>query len=391
MRNRLMLLMVGVIAVIALIVAGCAPEAAPPSEEEAPPAEEEEEEEAPPAAPEEEVVTWKGQAVTTATDNALWNNDTYQVNAIRDMSAGRLDIELHGAGALVPTSELLEAVETGTLECSFDHAIYWAGKDPAFGPITMMPFGMGPWDWNNWVWQGGGLELMQEVYGQYNIMYFPNWTNPMECGYRTNKPIESLEDFDGLKLRAGGIEVKEVLQEFGAELVFVEAAEIYTALERGIVDGLELGFPSYDWDFNIQEITKYWCLPGWHQPGTTHGFMVNMDEWNKLPDDLQSIVYHSIKSTWIQAQTDIDYHSAEACHLFEDETDIIITRLSADDLAELERVCIEVQERKAAENPLYAKIIKSQHDYLRMYELWRDLQGEYGVARKIADVKTPLD
>jgi TRAP-type mannitol/chloroaromatic compound transport system substrate-binding protein len=380
---RLTRYLLGLFVVVALVVVGCAPEAAQPAEEEAAPAEEEEAEEAAaPAAPSAETFEWRCQTVSPSGENDQWAGETYNCDAIRDMSGGRLDITPYPANALLPTAEIFEAVAGGTVEAGQDYPSYWNGVNYAFGPLNLMPFGLGPQDYSNWVWAAGGLKCYQDLYARYGLMYFPNWVQPMESGFRTNKPIRTLKDFDGLKLRGAGFEVKDVLQMSGAEIITVAPGDIWPALERGVIDGLEMGPVSYDWQVGIQEATKYWCLPGWHQPGTVHGFMMNIDKWNELPDDLKSIVEHACKSTWEWTTTRMDWNSAIYYPNFE-EYGIEITRLSDKDLSVLQGRLLEVQARLAAENADYAAILKSQFDFLEVYKPWRDAQGDYAVQRPI--------
>lgn len=371
MKAKLLAALVLTVALVSLTTAGCAPEGAA----------------TPGGTPAGEVIEWRCQTVSP-TGNEQWYGEVYMCDAIRDMSNGRLDITPYSAGELVPTGEILESVKAGTLESGQDYPAYWYGIDKAFGPLCIMPFGMGTTDFFNWIWAGGGLEIYHEIFGKHDLMYFPNWVQPMESGYRTNKPIRSLEDFDGLKLRGAGMEVKDVLKTSGAEIISVPPGEIYTALERGVVDGLEYGPVCVDWAQNMQEITKYWCLPGWHQPGTIHGFMMNMDAWNELPDDLKAIVEHAAKSTWVYTSSLMDYNCAEATKNFIDYG-IEITHLSDEDLKVLEERTVQVEEATAAENPDYAKVIKSQQDYLSYYREWRELQGNYTVSREPATVNTP--
>jgi len=374
--------------VVALVAVGCAPEAAAPAEEEEAAPAEEEEEAAAPAAPSVETFEWRCQTVSPSGDNDQWAGETYTCDVIREMSGGRLDVTPYPANALLPTAEIFEAVAGGTVEAGQDYPSYWNGVNYAFGPLNLMPFGLGPQDYLNWIWAADGLQAYQDLYGRYGMMYFPNWVQPMESGFRTNKKIETLDDFDGLKLRGAGNEVKDVLRASGAEIITVAPGDIWPALERGVIDGLEMGPVSYDWQIGIQEATKYWCLPGWHQPGTIHGFMINLDAWNELPDDLKAIVEHGCKSAFVWTTARMDVNSAIYYPNFE-EYGTEITRLSDEDLSVLQQRLLEVQSRLAAENEDYAAILKSQHDFLEVYKPWRDAQGNYAVQRPILRPELP--
>ena len=139
-----------------------------------------------------------------------------------------------------------------------------------------------------WIYQGGGFEIYQEVYGKFGMVFLPTVVFPMESGIRSNKPINTLSDLKGMKIRAGGRVAGAILKELGAAHVMLAGGEVYQALEKGVIDAAEMSHPQTDWGLGLHEVTKYWCVPNWINNGNILGVMINKKSWDSLPDNLKT-------------------------------------------------------------------------------------------------------
>lgn len=313
---------------------------------------------------------------------ALIEADRYFVKIVKEMSDGRLVITHHPAGEIVPAFELFDAVSKGALEAGGDWPSYWAGKNSAFDLLGSFNFGFSPGDYFNWVYQGGGLSLIRELFARYNIHYVPISMTPMESGFRTNKPIRTLDDFKGLTLRTPLTQTMWVLEQLGAKPVKIPGGEIYMALKLGTIDGAEFCSPSIDWGMKFQEVTKYWCLPGWHQPASLLGCMINMDAWKKLPAYLQAIVEEAGKATALWSYSYYMWKDIKATENFL-KKGTTITRLDEQGIRKLEELSMKFAEMEAAKNPDYAKMLKSMMDYLHKFERVRDVYSPFSFGRNL--------
>jgi TRAP-type mannitol/chloroaromatic compound transport system substrate-binding protein len=104
-----------------------------------------------------------------------------------------------------------------------------------------------------------------------------------------NKEINTIDDLKGLKMRIPGLGGK-VLQRAGGAPVLMAGGEIYTGLERGVIDATEWLGPYHDTLMGFHEIADYYYSPGWHEPGTMLEFFVNKSQMEQLPSDLQGII-----------------------------------------------------------------------------------------------------
>jgi TRAP-type mannitol/chloroaromatic compound transport system substrate-binding protein len=211
-----------------------------------------------------------------------------------------------------------------------------------------------------------------------------------ESGFRTNKPIRTLADFKGAKIRTGVLQTIWVLEQVGAKPVRIPGGELYMALKLGTIDGGEYGAPSTDWGLKFQEITKYWVIPaGWHQVGTVSDLMINMDAWKKLPPDLQAIVEHAAMANMVWGYSKANWDAIAALEKFK-AAGIKESQLDQKAQEKLEELCIKFMEMEAAKNPDYAKIAKSMVDYLKRFDRVRVMEGRFRSGtplKKYPDIK----
>ena len=156
---------------------------------------------------------WKMTSTWTPSILAI-ESDKHFVEVVNQLAGDELEIKFYPGGTLVPTMEIFDAVRNGTIQMGADGPLYWAGKNSAFKPLCTLPLGLISIDYMVWVYQGGGLELYQEAYGKFGMVYLPHGVN-LESGIRSSKPIESLSDFKGLKMRTASRTTGKILKELG--------------------------------------------------------------------------------------------------------------------------------------------------------------------------------
>lgn len=232
---------------------------------------------------------WKMLTTWSPTFPVLQDGSKLFAQWVREMSEGRLDIQVYGGGELVPALEAFDAVSQGTAEIGHGASYYWAGKAPAAQFFAAVPFGMNPQQMNAWLIGGDGLELWEEVYAPFNLYPLPGGNTGIQmCGW-FNKEINSVDDLKGLKMRIPGLGGK-VISKAGGSAILSAGGEIYTNLERGVIDATEWIGPYHDYIMGFYKVARYYYYPGWQEPGTNFEFFVNKGAFSKLPSDLQHIV-----------------------------------------------------------------------------------------------------
>lgn len=212
---------------------------------------------------------------------------------VRLMSGGRLNIKVFGAGELIPAFECFEAVSLGTAALASGASYYWAGKIPAAQFFASLPFGLNAQGMNAWLLQGGGLEVWREIYADFNLLPFPGGNTGVQMAGWFNKELKDISSIKGLKMRIPGLGGK-VFERAGGTTLLSPGNEVYTNLERGVIDATEWIGPYHDYLMGFHEVAKYYYGPGWHEPGTVLEMIVHKPTLESLPKDLQAIVEQSI-------------------------------------------------------------------------------------------------
>ncbi len=312
---------------------------------------------------------WK-MATSWSADIALFSDGAQAIcQRVKQMSNGRLVIEAYPAEKLTGAFDVFDAVSTGEIECGHGWPGYW-NKEPAFELFSSIPDMMTQQEWTIWLYgPAGGMKLWQELYNKYNVVPFPGASNGPEFGFFTNKPVHTLDDFKGLKLRAVGL-AADILKELGAETVTLPVADIIPAMKNGSIDGCEFNTPFIDWQLGFQDVAAYASMPSWHQPSGMYDVLVNEDAWNKLPDDLKAIFEAACKEvSQIDYMSKIEGSNAEYLRKFEQKGIQVIT-LGDEALNRISEITARLSDRKADSDPFYAKVLKSQRDFRADYRTW---------------------
>ena len=214
---------------------------------------------------------------------------------VKEMSDGRMNITVYGAGEIVPAMGVFDAVSSGSVQMGHSGAYYWKGKIPAAQFFAGIPFGLNAKEMNAWVNRGGGLEIWRELYEPFNIYPIPCGNTGTQMFGWFNKEINSLDDLKGLKMRIPGVG-GEVFKRAGGNPVNIPGGELYTAMQTGTIDAVEWVGPYNDLAFGFQQVAKYYYYPGWHEPGSMLELLVNDDAWESLPSDLQTIIETAAKA-----------------------------------------------------------------------------------------------
>ncbi len=234
-------------------------------------------------------IKWK--MVTTWPKNfpGLGTGANNLAKLITAMSGGRLTVKVYGAKELVPAFEVFDAVSGGAAEMGHGAAYYWKGKSEAFQFFTAVPFGLTAQEMNGWLFYGGGMQLWEKAYSDFNLLPLACGNTGVQMGGWFNKQINNIKDLKGLKMRIPGLG-GEVLKRAGGTPVNLPGGELFTALKSGNIDATEWVGPYNDLAFGLYKAAKYYYYPGWHEPGPTLEAIVNKKAFDKLPKDLQSIV-----------------------------------------------------------------------------------------------------
>ena len=288
---------------------------------------------------------------------------------VDEMSAGRLQIKVYGAGELVPALQVFDAVSQGTAEMGHSGAYYWKGKAAAAQFFTSVPFGLNAQEMNGWIQYGGGQELWNEVYAPFNLMPLPGGNTGVQMGGWFNKEVNSVDDLKGLKMRIPGLG-GEVLQRAGGTPVTLPGGEIFTSLQTGTIDATEWVGPYNDLAFGLFKVAKYYYYPGWHEPGSMMEFTINKDAFAELPADLQAIVKVAARAVNDDMLAEFTTRNQNALVELKEKHQVDVRSFPVDVLETMKTLSDEVLEEVAAADEMSAKVyasFKNYRDKVRSY------------------------
>ncbi len=327
-------------------------------------------------------VKWRMGSTWTPAIN-LYKGDKVMIQYVKEMTGGKFDIKWFPSGSLMKAFEYFDGCSKGVVEMAGDWPSYWASKDPAFDFLGSFPFGFDNVDYITWMYDFGGLDLMQELYGKYGMTYFSLGATPMESGFRTAAkagPINNIGDYKGKKLRTPSRATIWIMQQIGGSPIKMPGGEIYLAVERGAIDGAEFSSPGVDWEMGFAEITKYWSVPCWFQPSSQLGTMVNLKAYNSLSKEYQAILKYGCQAAAMQATAFYEGSSGRAIEKFIEKGTKIV-KLEEEGLKKLEELAGQYCLMQAKKSEFYARMLKSQMVYFDEYKDWRDMAGQFAHGR----------
>ena len=208
---------------------------------------------------------------------------------VSDMTGGKFQISVHAGGELMPPFGVVDGVQNATVEMAHTAPYYFFGKDPTFAIGCAIPFGMNSRQMTAWMYEGNGLKLMREFYAGYNIINFPGGNTGAQMGGWYRKPIKSMADVKGLKMRIGGFSGK-VLERMGGVPQNIPGGEIYQSLEKGTIDAAEWIGPYDDQKLGFNKVAPFYHYPGWWEGGPQLDFYINDKAYNGLSAEYKAII-----------------------------------------------------------------------------------------------------
>lgn len=200
------------------------------------------------------------------------------------LTGGKFKITPRAAGELAPGLEVLNVVEQGAVPIGHTASYYYVGKSPVTAFGTAVPFGLTARQQNAWLYEGGGLQLLQEAYAaKFGVIQFPAGNTGAQMGGWFNKEIKSVADLQGLKMRIPGLG-GQVMSKLGVTVQVLPGGEIFQALQTNAIDAAEWVGPYDDEKLGFHNVAKFYYYPGWWEPGPSLEIQININEWNNLPE-----------------------------------------------------------------------------------------------------------
>ena len=323
------------------------------------------------AADAQERVRWKLASSYTSSLDVLGQNILRVIDNVEAMTDGNFEIQFNEPGALVPALEVFDAVSKGSVQASYTSTGFHAGRVPHLIFFASVPFGPNVNEYVAWIQHGGGYQLYSEGYGEHNIKGFQCGIVVAESSGWFRKPIERLDDLKGLKMRFFGLGAK-VMGKLGVSTQLIAGADIFPALERGVIDATEFSYPSLDKSLGFHQIAKHNYFPGWHQQASFVELIMNMDAWNELPPSYQKIVEIACNEAnfWVMGAAEATQGDAIAFH---ESKGVTIHQWPPEFIDAFRQAWEEVAAEEAAADPRFKEIYDHYTAFREKYATWREI------------------
>ncbi len=290
---------------------------------------------------------------------------------IKLMSDGSIQSKLYEPGQIVPPFQIQEAVSKNQIQAGWSGSLYLAGQIPAASLFTSCPFGFNNTEHIAWLYYGNGMKLYQEMYDKYgfNVKVFPMSIIPIESGGWFRKPINSVKDLKGLRLRWPGLAGK-VLSRLGASVSTIPLGEVYQSLDRGAIDGAELSGPYFDIMFGFHKVAKYNYFPGWHQTSTNMELTINKDIWNSMSKGQQLVIENAVFKANVISIAQFESNNGKVMKQNAETRGVKNMIYPPDVLNALQREWLKVAAEESAKDPFFKKVWTDINTFMEEYEYW---------------------
>jgi TRAP-type mannitol/chloroaromatic compound transport system substrate-binding protein len=277
----------------------------PPTSQSRPPANA-----AAPAAAVPPSIRWKLQATLSpksATSLPLF------AKRVAELSRDRMQIDVLPSNATVPTSQVLDAVQSGSLDLAFGPGSLFYGKDRTFALMATVPFGFTPV--GQYLFRRRAAPIFDRLLAQQDAVAMPCGSSGRRGELWLKKPLTGTADLVGAKLRIVGL-AADIYRELGTAVMVLSAAEIITAFERNVIVGAQYNGPSEDEAWGLPDVAKYFYHPGVVAPTALFDLYVGKNRWEGLGPAGKQIIEQACEATRSAMLADQERADAAALEQF---------------------------------------------------------------------------
>ena len=320
-------------------------------------------------------VKWKMQSAFGSSLPHLGTSGVRFAKNVDEATEGKFKIKFEEPGALVPALECFDAASKGSVESCWTTPGYHAGKFPAASFFTAVPFGPGFGEYQAWKRFGNGDKMRNELYAQHNLISWDSFCiGPETSGWFKNEIKGGVDALKGIKMRFFGLGAK-VMQKLGVSTQLLAGADIYPALEKGVIDATEFSMPTIDIKLGFYQIAKNNYYPGWHQQVSCSELLMNKKEFDGLPKNYQTILKLALGESVVDTYAETEAKNPAAMLEMKSKYGVTNRRWEDKDLAVLEKAWNDVLKEEAAKDPLFKKVSEDYLAFRKTYKLWGDAQA----------------
>jgi len=319
-------------------------------------------------------ITARAQAKVKWRMQALWDGGTTPqkfeqvfVKRVAELTDGQFEIELFAAGQLVPANQAFDAVRGGAFQMMKTFDGYEAGKIPGLAFTSTVPFGFPESDqYEAWFYELGGLDLARQAYAPAGLFYIaPTVYGPEPI--HSKVAIKTIADFQGKKGRFVGL-ASTVMGALGVSVTPLATAEVYSGLDKGVIDLADRGDLTANLEAGLGEVAKYIIMPGPHQPTTAASYVANQRAYDALPDPFKAALAVAAREVSSALRQHILVADGNAIDSFRSQG-VEVTSLDFADVAETRKKVIDVWRQATKGEKLATEMVDSQIAFMEQLGL----------------------
>jgi TRAP-type mannitol/chloroaromatic compound transport system substrate-binding protein len=282
---------------------------------------------------------------------------------VKAMTNGRMEISLHASGSIVPTKDLLDGVKNNIIQMMSIWPGWFTGKEVALAPLTdLIGAYSNPIELSAFMYDRGGMDLLNELYEPFGVYAIGITLWGVES-MPVKKPVYKLEDFKGMKLRSPAGMTADLLNKIGASVVMMPGEEVYTSLDKGLLDGTDWATAAINYQMGFHKVAKYFIYPEYRSMPLAD-LTVNKKEWEKLPEDIKAILrvaareltFEQMQKTYIEEFEIVKKMKAEGA---------IACAWKDEDVKEFRKMAYQIWDEWSQKSPKAKKVIDAQKEWLR--------------------------
>jgi TRAP-type mannitol/chloroaromatic compound transport system substrate-binding protein len=311
-----------------------------------------------------DVVTWRLPMHHTTISSPVYEHSIMRIiNLVKERSEGRFIIEPYLSGTLIPGTEIFNSVKRGMVPIGHTTPAYDMAQVPIFNVVAGLPMNFGDvWE-AAYFFQWLGFEQMvrEEVLQKHGMLYYSDRVYTTELSLK--KPVRSIDDFKGLKLRSSGI-LQKYLTSIGAAASMIPGGDIYAALASGMMDGAHWGAVQGSYAMKFYEVNKYHLRPALNVAATDI-WLINKRAFDSLPEDLQDILHTTLQEHFWPRTNQYMYQEEIMLQKAIKENGVTLLTMPPEEFNKMQVAAMKIWDEVAAISPECAKAVEMLKDFNR--------------------------
>ena len=314
--------------------------------------------------------TLKVQTSFNASHISLTRLNNVWVPKLKEMTGGDVEIELLPIGSVVSHKETPVAVSMGILDGDLTATSYFAGKDPAFALMGDLIAGYdNPGQIHDFCMNGGGKELLQKLYNKYDPgVHVIGCSSEKREAFVSKVPVRAVKDLKGLKIRSPEGLAADVFRRAGAAPVSLPGSEVYTALEKNVIDAADSSAYANNDASGMHKVAKFPIYPGIHSMPFMQ-FTITDSKWKSLSKEDQQALTQWFSDAYGDLRVYLNEKDKELVARDKKAGDITIIDWPQAERDEFRKIAQEAWEAFAAASPLAKEVYEAHVKYMKQQGL----------------------